>query len=94
MRHGFRQYVTIEPVHGSCADIGGKGIANPIGRIWSGAMMSRHPGEAEAAAAVELAIAAAILDPSLRAPDRGRKGSTSAPGKTIADAVQHGTHER
>ena len=41
-----------EPVHGSAPDIAGKGIANPIGQIWSGAMMLEHLGEAEAAAAI------------------------------------------
>ena len=38
-----------EPVHGSAPDIAGKGIANPIGQIWSGAMMLEHLGHAEAA---------------------------------------------
>ena len=38
-----------EPVHGSAPDIAGKGIANPIGQIWSGAMMLEHLGETEAA---------------------------------------------
>ena len=38
-----------EPVHGSAPDIAGKGIANPIGQIWSGAMMLEHLGESEAA---------------------------------------------
>jgi len=46
-----------EPVHGSAPDIAGKGIANPIGQIWSGAMMLRHLGANEAADAVENAIA-------------------------------------
>src|SRR3546814_104253 len=39
-----------EPVHGSAPDIAGKGIANPIGQIWSGAMMLEHLGHAAAAA--------------------------------------------
>ena len=38
-----------EPVHGSAPDIAGKGIANPIGQIWSGAMMLDYLGEKEAA---------------------------------------------
>ena len=38
-----------EPVHGSAPDIAGQGIANPIGQIWSGAMMLEHLGETEAA---------------------------------------------
>src|SRR6201993_4034432 len=46
-----------EPVHGSAPDIAGKGIANPIGQIWSGAMMLEHLGETEAAAAIERAFA-------------------------------------
>ena len=45
-----------EPVHGSAPDIAGKGIANPIGQIWSGAMMLAHFGETEAAGAIERAI--------------------------------------
>ena len=39
-----------EPVHGSAPDIAGQGIANPIGMIWSGAMMLEHLGEKQAAA--------------------------------------------
>ncbi|MFN3207411.1 MAG: isocitrate/isopropylmalate family dehydrogenase [Roseovarius sp.] len=46
-----------EPVHGSAPDIAGKGIANPIAAIWSGAMMLRHLGEDKAADRVEKAIA-------------------------------------
>ncbi|MCS0501992.1 tartrate dehydrogenase [Ancylobacter mangrovi] len=45
-----------EPVHGSAPDIAGKGIANPIGQVWSGAMMLRHLGEEAAARAIETAI--------------------------------------
>ena len=45
-----------EPVHGSAPDIAGQGIANPIGQIWSGAMMLEHLGEPEAAAAIVKAI--------------------------------------
>ena len=48
-----------EPVHGSAPDIAGKGLANPIAAIWSGAMMLEHLGEAEAANAILTAIEAA-----------------------------------
>ena len=41
-----------EPVHGSAPDIAGKGIANPIGQIWSGALMLEHLGHADAAQAI------------------------------------------
>src|SRR5436305_1451366 len=49
-----------EPVHGSAPDIAGKGIANPVGQIWSGAMMLRHLGASEPADAVENAIAGVL----------------------------------
>src|SRR4029077_20286828 len=56
-----REYPSLfEPVHGSAPDIAGKGIANPIGQIWSGAMMLEHLGEANAAAAVVHAIEAVL----------------------------------
>ena len=52
-----REYPSMfEPVHGSAPDIAGKGIANPIGQIWSGAMMLEHLGQPEAAASVMAAI--------------------------------------
>ena len=38
-----------EPVHGSAPDIAGKGIANPIGQIWSGALMLDFLGHKDAA---------------------------------------------
>ena len=45
-----------EPVHGSAPDIAGKGIANPIGQIWSGAMMLDFLGEHEASKSIENSI--------------------------------------
>ncbi|MBF7011785.1 tartrate dehydrogenase [Novosphingobium resinovorum] len=67
-----------EPVHGSAPDIAGQGIANPIGQIWSGAMMLDHLGEAEAAAMVLAAIEAVLLDPqAVLTPDLGGDGSTA-----------------
>ena len=76
-----------EPVHGSAPDIAGKGIANPIGQVWSGAMMLDHLGHPEAAAAVERAIETVLLDPALRTPDMGGKATTGELGAAIADAV-------
>ena len=69
-----------EPVHGSAPDIAGKGIANPIGQIWSGAMMLRHLGEASAADAIERAIEkryweAAVRARPISAGEREHKGS-------------------
>ena len=64
-----------EPVHGSAPDIAGKGIANPIGQIWSGAMMLEHLGETEAAAAI-LGDRARAAERRLRTRDLGGKAET------------------
>jgi tartrate dehydrogenase/decarboxylase/D-malate dehydrogenase len=76
-----------EPVHGSAPDIAGKGIANPIGQIWSGAMMLEHLGEAKAAAAVVRAFEGVLRGGGPRTPDMGGNGSTKALGEAIAAAV-------
>jgi tartrate dehydrogenase/decarboxylase/D-malate dehydrogenase len=73
-----------EPVHGSAPDIAGKGIANPIGQIWSGAMMLRHLGASEAADAVEKAITEVLAQSKIRTPDIGGKASTEELGTAIA----------
>jgi tartrate dehydrogenase/decarboxylase / D-malate dehydrogenase len=73
-----------EPVHGSAPDIAGKGIANPIGQIWSGAMMLRHLGVPEAADAVENAIAEILAKSQVRTPDIGGKSTTADLGTAIA----------
>src|SRR5699024_6727224 len=51
-----------EPVHGSAPDIAGKGIANPIGQIWAGAMMLDHLGQKDAAQSVEKAIEKSLTE--------------------------------
>lgn len=76
-----------EPVHGSAPDIAGKGIANPIGQIWSGSMMLRHFGANEAAEAVEDAIAKILARANVRTPDIGGNSSTQALGEAIARQV-------
>src|SRR5467141_3961704 len=76
-----------EPVHGSAPDIAGKGIANPIGQIWSGAMMLRHLGQPEAADAIEAAITAVLAKQDVRTPDIGGKATTKQMGKVIATLV-------
>jgi tartrate dehydrogenase/decarboxylase/D-malate dehydrogenase len=73
-----------EPVHGSAPDIAGKGIANPVAQIWSGAMMLRHLGEQEAADAVEEAIFRVVAASDLRTPDIGGKATTKQMGMAIA----------
>jgi tartrate dehydrogenase/decarboxylase/D-malate dehydrogenase len=76
-----------EPVHGSAPDIFGRNIANPIGQIWSGAMMLDHLGHPDAAAAVVAAIERVLLE-GPRNPDLGGKASTQEVGSAIAAAVQ------
>jgi tartrate dehydrogenase/decarboxylase / D-malate dehydrogenase len=70
-----------EPVHGSAPDIAGKGIANPMAAIWSGAMMLEHLGETHAARRVMKALAATT-----------ERGIGTTPGKdttaTITAAVK------
>jgi tartrate dehydrogenase/decarboxylase / D-malate dehydrogenase len=75
-----------EPVHGSAPDIYGKGIANPIGQIWSGAMMLDHFGHSDAANAIVRAIES-VLDEGPHTPDLGGSASTTEIGKAIASAV-------
>lgn len=76
-----------EPVHGSAPDIFGRKIANPIGQIWSGAMMLEHLGYPEASAAVVKAIEQVLLE-GPHNPDLGGKASTDEVGSAIASAVQ------
>ena len=79
-----------EPVHGSAPDIAGKGLANPIGQIWSGAQMLDFLGHRDAHDAIIRAIET-VLDPSSggpRTPDLGGKASTGDLGRAIADAVR------
>jgi tartrate dehydrogenase/decarboxylase/D-malate dehydrogenase len=74
-------------VHGSAPDIAGHGIANPIGQIWSCAMMLRHLGEEAAANAVEQAITKVLASSKARTPDIGGKSSTGDMGEAIAREV-------
>jgi len=75
-----------EPVHGSAPDIYGKKIANPVGQIWSGAMMLDHLGHADAAAAIVRAVEAVLTD-GPRTPDIGGSSGTEDMGKAIATAL-------
>ena len=82
-----REYPSMfEPVHGSAPDIFGQNIANPIGQIWSGAMMLEHLGHKDAAAAVVGAIET-VLTEGPRTPDIGGRASTQELGEAIAAAV-------
>ena len=65
-----------EPVHGSAPDIAGRGIANPLGAVWSGALMLEHLGHPEAADEVTRAIAGLLADDGPRTADLGGAATT------------------
>lgn len=67
-----------EPVHGSAPDIAGRGIANPIGAIWSAALMLDHLGHEKAGPDVMTALAAALADGGVLTPDLGGTAGTDA----------------
>ena len=73
-----------EPVHGSAPDIAGQGVANPVGQIWSAAMMLDHLGEPAAAVSIVAAIESVLSQKSLRTRDLGGTADTVTCGKAIA----------
>ncbi len=76
-----------EPVHGSAPDIAGRGIANPIATVWSGAMMLEHLGHAEAAAAMVAAIERVVAEGKTLTPDLSGRASTADVGAAIVAAI-------
>jgi tartrate dehydrogenase/decarboxylase/D-malate dehydrogenase len=84
-----RQWPSLfEPVHGSAPDIAGKGIANPIGQVWSVAMLLDFLGHRDAHDAVMTAIETLLADPGApRTPDLGGRASTSDLGRALVDAL-------
>ncbi|HEU0165857.1 MAG TPA: tartrate dehydrogenase [Thermomicrobiales bacterium] len=87
-----RRYPSLfEPVHGSAPDIAGTLRANPVGQMWSGAMMLDHLGHPEAAAAIVTAIETVVGnrgDLSLLTPDIGGIGTTDSFGHAIVSALE------
>src|SRR3954447_19527229 len=77
-----------EPIHGSAFDITGKGIANPVGTFWTGAMMLDHLGEPEAAAQLMRAVELVTADPALHTPDLGGTATTRQVTDAVIAAVQ------
>jgi tartrate dehydrogenase/decarboxylase/D-malate dehydrogenase len=86
-----RQFPSMfEPIHGSAFDIMGKGIANPVGTFWSGAMMLEHLGEGAAAKRLMAAIERALADPRAHTPDLGGTATTDAVTQAVIDAIRAG----
>ena len=78
-----------EPVHGSAPDIAGKGIANPVGMLWSTVLMLEHLGAPEPAARLMSAIEESLRDPATRTADVG--GTATTEQVTAAVLAQLGT---
>ena len=76
-----------EPVHGSAPDIAGRFICNPIGQIWSAALMLEHLGEAEAGRAIVAAIETLLRDSGPKTRDMGGQAGTADVGSAIAQIV-------
>ena len=76
-----------EPVHGSAPDIAGQGVCNPIGQVWSGAMMLEHLGEVDAARAVTEAIETLLRDGGPRTRDMEGQAGTGEVGRALAEFV-------
>ena len=76
-----------EPVHGSAPDIAGRGRANPIGSVWSGAMMLRHLGDEAGAARIERAIDAVCESGRFLTGDLGGTASTQEVGDALVRAL-------
>ena len=76
-----------EPVHGSAPDIAGKHICNPIGQIWSAALMLEHLGEAAAGQAIVDAIETLLRESGPKTRDMGGQAGTADVGTAIAHLV-------
>jgi tartrate dehydrogenase/decarboxylase/D-malate dehydrogenase len=76
-----------EPIHGSAPDIAGKGIANPIGCIWAGAMMLEHLGHRDLHDTILGAIERVVASGENRTPDLGGTASTKDLANAIASEI-------
>lgn len=76
-----------EPVHGSAPDIVGRGIANPLGQIWSGALMLEHLGFANAHDLVVKAMTV-VLESGVKTPDLGGDANTAQVTRAVAREIR------
>ena len=76
-----------EPVHGSAPDIAGKGVANPVAQMLTGAMMLEHLGEARGAAAIEAAVETVLAGGETRTADLGGKATTAEMTAAVVAAL-------
>ena len=84
-----KQYPSMfEPVHGSAPDIAGRGVANPVGAVWSAAMMLDHLGHPAAAGDIMTAMIATVAQPHTRTADLGGTASTREVTDALVDALR------
>jgi tartrate dehydrogenase/decarboxylase/D-malate dehydrogenase len=76
-----------EPVHGSAPDIAARGVANPVGAVWSAAMMLEHLGHEAAADDLLAAIEATLADPAARTRDLGGTADTATVVTALRDRL-------
>jgi isocitrate dehydrogenase (NAD+) len=81
------EYAVFEPVHGSAPDIAGRGAANPIAMILSGAMLLRHLGERDRATSLEAAVDRVLVEGQVRTADLGGTSSTGEVTEAVAKAL-------
>ena len=81
-----------EPIHGSAPDIAGQGIANPIGAVWSGAIMLEHLGQQEAAQSIVRAIEKTVQQGVLPV-DLGGSGGTVEITNAIVNNLKTATKD-
>ena len=83
-----RKYPSMfEPIHGSAPDIAGKGIANPIGAIWAGALMLQHLGRQDLHDQLLAAIERVVASGQVRTPDLGGKATTGEMTRAITSEL-------
>jgi tartrate dehydrogenase/decarboxylase / D-malate dehydrogenase len=76
-----------EPIHGSAPDIAGRGIANPIGAIWAGALMLDHLGRRDLHDRIFGAIERVVATAKYRTPDLGGTATTSEVSKAVVGEI-------
>ncbi|HYK87440.1 MAG TPA: tartrate dehydrogenase [Acidobacteriota bacterium] len=84
-----RKYPSMfEPVHGSAPDIAGRGIANPIGQIWSAGMMLDHLGRQDLGDRLVTAVEGVLSQTTIRTPDFGGRSKTTEVTDAIIDRLR------
>ncbi|WP_114750338.1 isocitrate/isopropylmalate dehydrogenase family protein [Pleomorphovibrio marinus] len=75
-----------EPIHGSAPDIAGRNIANPVGTIWSGALLLEHLGQKAAAENIVKAVER-VFETGLKTVDLGGKAKTDEFAQRVVESL-------